>query len=149
MAENRLSREQQSRQNEKRAQQWTPPDLLPEPKREEGYYYRWVRASIMNSADPRNLSSKMREGWEPVKAQEQPHMQFFLDPESRFKDNVEVGGLLLCKAPKELIDQRTDYYRGQAQQQEKSVDNSYMSQSDPRMPLYKDSSSKVRFGRGS
>lgn len=149
MAESRINREQQSRQSDERPKQWAPPDLLPEPDMQPGFAYRWVRSSIMNNADPRNLSSKMREGWEPVPVEEQPHMKFFLDPHSNFKGNVEVGGLLLCKAPKEMIEQRDSYYRNQSQNQEKSVDNSYMSQSDPRMPLYKESSSKVRFGKGS
>lgn len=148
MAENRIPRETQSRAKDERPKQWTPPELLPDPKREAGYAYRWIRSSIMNKADPRNLSAKQREGWEPVRIEEQPQMKFFLDPDSRFPENIEVGGLLLCKAPAEMVEQRNDYYRNQSQKQTEAVDNSFMSQNDARMPLFKDRQSSVSFGKG-
>ena len=106
MADNRTPREISNRQQTERPQQWTPPELLPEPDKQEGYAYRWIRVSTLNNADPRNLSAKLREGWEPVKVDEQPKFLLLVDPTSRFKDNIEVGGLLLCKTPKEFVDQR-------------------------------------------
>jgi hypothetical protein len=106
MAENKLSRELETRTVQERPKQWTPPELLPEPDKQPGYAYRWIRVSTLQNADPRNISAKLREGWEPVKLEEQPKFQLLIDPNSRFKDNVEVGGLLLCKTPQELVDQR-------------------------------------------
>jgi hypothetical protein len=94
------------------------------------------------------MSAKIREGWEPVKIEEQPKFQLLVDPDSRFKDNVEIGGLLLCKTPEELVEQRNDYYQKQAEDQIQSVDNSLMKQSDPRMPLFKERKSTTSFGKG-
>jgi hypothetical protein len=104
MAEqNRVSREVATRAVAERPKQWMPPELLPEPDKEAGYAYRWIRVSMLNQADPRNLSAKIREGWEPVRVEEQPKFSLLIDPTSRFKDNIEIGGLLLCKAPEEFV----------------------------------------------
>ena len=149
MAENRITRELEARALNERPKQWLPPELLPEPDREEGFAYRWIRVSTMNKADPRNISAKLREGWEPVKLEEQPKFRLLADPDSRFKDNVEIGGLMLCKAPIEFVEQRNAYYAKQSEAQIKAVDNSLMRQSDARMPLFKESKSEVRFGKGS
>ena len=116
---------------------------------QEGFAYRWIRVAALNQADPRNLSAKLREGWEPVKIEEQPKFQLLVDPNSRFKDNVEVGGLLLCKIPKEFVSQRSQYYAKQTQAQTDAVDNNLMRQSDARMPLFKESRSSTSFGKGS
>ena len=149
MAENRITRELESRAVSERPKQWTPPELLPEPDKQAGFAYRWIRVSTLNNADPRNLSAKLREGWEPVKISEQPKFQLLIDPNSRFKDNIEIGGLLLCKTPAELIDQRNDYYLRQAQAQTEAVDNNLMRQNDARMPLFKERKSSTSFGKGS
>jgi len=149
MAENRQPRNAETRIETQRPQQWTPPELLPEPDKQPGFAYRWIRASTLNMADPRNLSAKLREGWEPVKIEEQPKFQLLIDPNSRFKDNIEVGGLLLCKTPQELVDQRNAYYQKQSEGQMESVDNSLMRQNDPRMPLFNERKSSTTFGKGS
>jgi hypothetical protein len=149
MATDRLTRELETRAVQQRPQQWAPAELLPEPDMQEGFAYRWIRVAALNQADPRNLSAKLREGWEPVKIEEQPKFQLLVDPNSRFKDNVEVGGLLLCKTPKELDDQRSEYYAKQTQAQTDAVDNNLMRQSDARMPLFKESRSSTSFGKGS
>jgi hypothetical protein len=149
MAENRLNRELQTRTVQERPKQWQAPELLPEPDKQEGYAYRWIRVSTLNNADPRNLSAKLREGWEPVKAEEQPKFQLLIDSNSRFKDNIEIGGLLLCKTPLEFVGQRTKYYADQTQAQTEAVDNNLMRQSDPRMPLFNERKSSTSFGKGS
>jgi hypothetical protein len=148
MAENRLTRELETRTVQERPKQWAPPELLPEPDKQPGFAYRWIRVSTLNNADPRNLSAKLREGWEPVKIEEQPKFQLLVDPNSRFKDNVEVGGLLLCKTPEELVAQRNGYYQRQSEGQMESVDNSLMRQNDPRMPLFNERKSSSSFGKG-
>jgi len=96
MATNKLARELDTRELVERPKQWQQPELLPEPDKQAGYAYRWIRVSTLNNADPRNLSAKLREGWEPVRLEEQPKFQLLTDPNSRYKDNVEIGGLLLC-----------------------------------------------------
>jgi hypothetical protein len=149
MTANRKPRELENRVMAERPKQWTPPELLPEPIKEAGYSYRWIRVSTLNAADPRNLSAKLREGWEPVKIEEQPHIQMLIDPTSRFKDNIEVGGFLLCKTPTEMVEQRNDYYARQTEAQTEAVDNNLMSQSDPRMPLFRERKSSSSFGKGS
>jgi hypothetical protein len=133
----------ETRAMEERPKAWAPPEQLPEPDKQPGFAYRWIRVSTLNTADPRNISAKQREGWEPVKLEEQPQFQLMVDPNSRFKDSVEVGGLLLCKTPIEFVEQRNAYYSKQAEGQLQSVDNNLMRQNDPRMPLFKESKSSV------
>ena len=141
MAEVRKTRELDTRAVTERPKQWMQPELLPEPDKEAGFAYRWIRVATLNTPDPRNLSGKLREGWEPVRIEEQPKFQLLVDPNSRYKDNIEIGGLLLCKTPEEFVEQRNAYYSGQAQAQNEAVDNNLMRQSDPRMPLFKESKS--------
>jgi hypothetical protein len=148
MAENKLSRERETRAVQERPKQWAPPELLPEPDKQPGYAYRWIRVSTLNNADPRNISAKLREGWEPVTLTEQPKFQLLADPNSRFKDNIEVGGLLLCKTPSEFVDQRNSHYQKQADNQIEAVDNNLMRQNDPRMPLFNERKTEVSFGKG-
>jgi len=148
MAGNKLSREIDTRELNERPKQWMPPELLPEPDKQPGYSYRWIRTSMNGQADPRNISSKMREGWEPVTVEEQPKFKLLVDPNSRFKDNIEIGGLLLCKTPEEFVEQRAKYYADQTQAQTDAVDNSLMRQSDPRMPLFNERKSTTSFGKG-
>jgi hypothetical protein len=145
---NRLSRELETREVMERPKQWMPPQLLPDPTPEPGYAYRWIRISTLNKADATNLSSKLREGWEPVKASDHPEIRVYGTTNGQFPDSVEVGGLLLCKTPVEFTEQRDAYYRQQAEAQMQSVDNTFMRENDPRMPMFKERSSKVTFGKG-
>jgi hypothetical protein len=149
MAENRLTRELETRATKERPKQWAPAELLPEPDKQAGFSYRWIRVATLGKADPRNLSSKLREGWEPVKIEEQPKFQLLVDPNSRFKDNIEIDGLLLCKTPTEFVQQRNAHYAKQTQAQTDSVDNNLMRQSDARMPIFKESKTTTSFGKGS
>lgn len=145
---NRITREVDTRATSERPKQWAPAELLPEPVKQAGYAYRWIRTSTLNQADPRNLSGKLREGWEPVRIEEQPEMQLLIDPNSRYKDNIEIGGLLLCKTPEEFVEQRNAHYAKQSEAQTEAVDNNFMRQSDARMPLFKEKKSSTSFGKG-
>ena len=144
----RVPREVADRQQAERPKQWRPPELLPEPDKQAGFSYRWIRVAMNGQADPRNISSKLREGWEPVTIEEQPKFKLLVDPDGRFKDNIEIGGLLLCKTPTEFVKQREEYYANQTQAQTDAVDNSLMRQSDPRMPLFNERKSTTSFGKG-
>ena len=148
MAE-RTPREMDSRIKMERPKKWMPPETLPSPNPEEGYAFRWIRISTLGSDDPSNISSKLREGWEPVKASEHPEIQLMnTGSKNRYPDSIEIGGLLLCKTPKEFVEQRDDHYQKQADGQMQSVDNTFMRDNDPRMPLFKERRSEVTFGRG-
>ena len=102
----------------------------------------------MGNVDPTNVSSKLREGWEPVKATDHPEITLVSVENERFKDNIVQGGLMLCKAPVEMVEERNSYYNQQAKSQMDSVDNNLMRENDPRMPLFNDRRSKVTFGNG-
>ena len=148
MAYNKKPRELETRQQEVRPMQWTPPELLPEPDKQPGYKYRWIRVSLLNNADPRNISRSMREGYEPVPIEEQPKFKLLIDRNSQFAGNIEIGGLLLCKAPIEMVEARAKYYEKLTQAQADAVDNSLMRQSDARMPLFRENKSSTSFGKG-
>ena len=148
MAESRLQREITNRTSSERPKQWQQAELLPEPDKTPGFAYRWIRVSTLNNADPRNLSAKLREGWEVVSVEEQPKFQLLVDPNSRFKDSIEIGGLLLCKTPSEFVDQRTKHFSGLTRAQEEAVDNNLMRQSDARMPIFNERKSSTSFGKG-
>jgi hypothetical protein len=148
MAENRMPRSTESRNQTQRPQQWAPPELLPEPDKQPGYKYRWIRVTLGGQSDARNISTKIREGWEPVKVEEQPQYALLVNGDGRWKDCVQVGDVMLCKTPEELAEQRNQHYLAQSEQQIKAVDNNLMRQNDPRMPLFKESSSSTTKGGG-
>jgi hypothetical protein len=148
MGENRLDRELDTTARKTRKPAWTRPELLPSPTPEEGYVFHWVRVATNGHPDPTNVSSKLREGWTPVKATDHPEIELVSIENERFKDNVVMGGLMLCKAPKELVEERNAYYRETNEAQIRSVDNNLMRESDPRMPLFNERTSKVTFGKG-
>jgi len=148
MAESRLQREITNRVSQERPKQWQQAELLPEPDKAPGFAYRWIRVSTLNNADPRNLSAKLREGWEVVSVEEQPKFKLLVDPNSRFKDSIEIGGLLLCKTPVEFVEQRNEHFAKQTQAQTEAVDNNLMRQSDARMPIFNERKSSTSFGKG-
>ena len=148
MARNDLAREMETRTALERPKSWQPASSLPEPDKQPGYTYRWVRVSIQGKSDQPNLSAKLREGWEPVRIEEQPQFKMMIDPNSRFKDNIEVAGLLLCKIPEEFMAQRKSYYETKNRDQIESVNNNFMRENDPRMPLFREGKSTTSFGKG-
>lgn len=148
MAENRINRELETREKTVRKRTWQRPEVLPSPTPEEGYDFHWVRISTQGQVDATNVSSKLREGWEPVKAADHPEITMVTVENERFADNVVIGGLMLCKAPKELVEERNDYYTNQTKSQMHSVDNNFMRENDPRMPLFNERKTKVTFGNG-
>ena len=145
MAENRTPRGNESREKNARAV-YVPPSLLPDPTPEPGYVYRWIATHIAGQADPTNVSKKMREGWEPLKAADHPELMLVRNATT---GNVEIGGLMLCKMAKEQAQARDEYYARQAQSQMDSVDNHFMRNNDPRMPLFSEKRSSVERGFGS
>jgi len=146
--QNRLSRELETRKAAYRPEVWRPPETLPMPDDRPGWKHRYIRLSTMGQADPSNISSKMREGYEPCKAEEYPELMMHAATEGRFKGGIEVGGLLLCRIPQEFMEQRAKYYEQQSKSQVDSVDNNFLRENDPRMPLFSEKRTKVTFGSG-
>jgi hypothetical protein len=147
--QNRLARELDDRTKTVRPTQWKAPEVLPSPDPRDGWAHRWIRISTLGNADPSNISSKLREGYEPCKADEYPELMLHASTEGRFKGNIEVGGLLLCRIPAEFMTQRSAHFARQSQAQMESVDNSFLKDSDPRMKKFSERSTKVTFGPGS
>ena len=132
---NRDSRTLDTRESSERKVTWKRANALPDPDPQEGVEFRWIRTSTLGQTDNTNVSSKFREGWEPVKLEDHPELKVLPDVDSKFKGNVEVGGLLLCRNSKENMDARREYHRQQTASQMAAVDNNYMRESDPRMPV--------------
>ena len=144
MTANRTPRDLVSRDKNARAV-YVPPTSLPDPTPEPGYTYRWIATHVLGKADHPNVSRKMREGWVPVKAEDHPELQLFGDAGT---GNVEIGGLMLCKMSTEQAQARDDYFANQTQNQMDSVDNHFMRNNDPRMPLFSDRKSTTSRGSG-
>lgn len=144
MAENRTPRDLVSREKSARSV-YVPPSALPDPTPEPGYVYRWIATHVMGQADPTNVSKKMREGWEPVKAVDHPELMLVGNATT---GNVEIGGLMLCKMSAEQAKSRDAYYANQAQAQMESVDNHFMRNQDARMPLFSEKKTSVSRGSG-
>ena len=147
MAENRTPRDLVSREKTAR-QVWVPASTLPQPHPRPGIVHRWIATAVVGETDPRNVSRRMREGWEPVKASDYPEVQI---PGNR-NGNIEMGGLMLCAMPAETVDAREQYFADVNKRQIESVDNNFMRENDERMPLFSEKNSTVsrsRFGSGS
>jgi hypothetical protein len=145
MAAERVRRDQEARDKEQRAlEAYTPPSLLPFPDPEPGVAFRYVATHVMGQSDPANVSKRYREGWIPCKSEDYPE----LHANSNADGNIEIGGLMLCKMSAERARARDEYYAAQANAQMESVDNHFMRNNDPRMPLFKDRATSVTRGRG-
>jgi hypothetical protein len=144
MANTRTPRDLETREKNPTRYVYKPASTLPDPTPDPDYDFFWVAISIAGQEHATNLSQKRRDGWEPVKAVDHPELQVVGNKDG----NVEIGGLLLCKAPKEMIESRRRYYDQKAQNQMDSVDNSFMKNNDARMPLFSDRKTTVSKGGG-
>lgn len=148
----RIPRDTATRETEVRTpRQWIPPSLLPEPAPEAGYVLHWKRLAVHGETDATHFNKVLREGWEPCKLSDHPELKMHANPraDGQFADMIEMGGLVLCRMPKELRDQRNAYYSGLANAQQTRVTQDYLSKNDPRMPMLNPSlTTKVEFGKG-
>jgi hypothetical protein len=152
MTETTKPRSQDTRQSAERiAATWRPASDLPEPTPQPGWVFRWIRTSYMNAPDPRNVSTARREGWVPCLAKDHPEIDLSFDSRAASQgsnQNIEIGGLMLCKLPTEVANQRDAYFQNATKMQTESVDRNYMRENDPRMPLFSDRKSSTSFGSG-
>lgn len=148
--EGRAVRENETRESETRQKAWQPPGLLPDPPHRDGIRHRWVRTSTMGVQDPGNVSMRFREGWVPVKKVDYPEMAVVTDFNSKFPENIEIGGLLLCQIDDATAQDRQRHFEEKARDQMKAMDRNWLrEQADPRMPLLKpERTSRTTFGSG-
>lgn len=144
----KLNREQSTREETARVQAWKPASVLPDPTPQDGYKFRYIRKSMLGVTDPTNFSRKTREGWETCRLEDHPELALMVDTDAQASGLVEIGGLILCKMPTEFVEQRRAYNDKRNQAQVESVDNSFMRENDPRMPLFSDKKSATSFGKG-
>ena len=149
--QNRLDRALDSRVQAHRPTYWQAPEALPMPDERPGWKHRYIRLSTLGTADPSNISSKLREGYEPCKAEEYPELMMHAAIEGRFKGGIEIGGLLLCRIPAEFMEQRAKHFEDKNKMQMDSVDNNFLRERDGRsnMALFADKKTNVTFGSGS
>ena len=144
----RTSRAASNRDTKVRAKSWTPPELLEAPIAPQGWKYRWIRAEMLGQEDKVNMSKRLREGYELVRAEEHPEFQApTINDGTSLNGCIGTGGLILAKFPMEFVEQRNNYYRDRADEQMDSVDNDLMKESNPSMPLSQpDRKSTTTFG---
>ena len=144
----RKPREATSRAKTQRRKPWAPQSKLEAPEAPAGFQHRWVRTALRGEDDKTNVHAKMREGWEPVRADEYPDLaeNYPVIEEGKNAGVIGVGGLMLCRIPEETVEERTDYYREQTRNQMKAVDENLMREQHPSMPIHSDRQSRVTFG---
>jgi hypothetical protein len=154
-AQDRTRRDLDTREVAARPKPWAPVSMLPDPDPQHGWDFRWIRTSLTNDADNRNVSKRLREGWEPCKLEDHPELSLVMsDHESEWakKGAIEVGGLLLCKISSEAIDSRREYFSRMAAGQMDAVDNRLASANSPGthgMAIHRpERSSRTTFGSG-
>lgn len=143
----RTPRTVDTRSQSVRQSSWESPSVLPDPLPREGFVHRWVRLSAAGQIDPTNMNARMREGWVPVVATEYPEIQNIIPEEGRFSDNIVIGGLILCRAPIDRMQARDEAHKRLAASQIEAVDNNFLRESDPRMPVLRpERTSRVTMG---
>jgi len=136
-----------TRAKSSKSQPWRPPSTLDAPPPPEGFVHRWIRESVMGYDDKKNLSARLREGFELVRADEYPDFEAPTIQDGKHAGVIGVGGLVLARFPDEMREQRNDYYRERTRDQMTAVDNDLMREQHPSMPIENNRQSRVTFGR--
>ena len=139
-------RASQSRVSEKRPTTWTPPSSLDAPPAPDGFRHRWIRTEVLGMDDTKNMSGKLRSGWELVRGDEYPGQTYATVKEGKYAGVIGVGGLVLARIPEELAKSREAYFNKQTQDREEAVNNDLMKEQHPSMPIDSDRQSRVTFG---
>ncbi len=145
---NRTSRS--SSERKERLKPWTPPSSLDAPPAPKGFKHRWIRTESIGFMDTGNVSKKLREGWEFVRAEEIKNQlgdhDYPVVQEGQYQGLVGVGGLVLARIPEEIVEQRKKYFKDITADQVKSVDNDILREQRPEMPVNIDRQTRVSFG---
>ena len=141
------SRANDTRSKSERPKVWVPPSSLDAPPAPDGFRYRWIRAEVVGFQDTKNLTGRLREGYELVRAEEIENASDYpVLEEGKYKGVIGVGGLLLAKVPEEIAQQRQEYMSNRHKERSDAVDNDLMKEQDKRMPINIDRQSRVSFG---
>jgi len=144
--EKKTSRASQTREKESHKKVWTPPSALDAPPAPTGFRHRWIRAESIGFQDTKNVSGRMREGYELVRSDEYPNEDYPMVEDGKYKGVIGVGGLVLARVPEEIAQQRSDYYANQHKEKVEAMDNDLMKEEHPSMPIDIDRQSRVTFG---
>jgi hypothetical protein len=139
-------RAQKTREKTERPTNWKPPSILDAPPAPAGFIHRWIRTEILGQDDKPNFTKRLREGYEPVRADEFPDFECAVIDEGRFNGVIGIGGLILARLPVEVAESRTQYFAQKTSGQMTAVDQDLMREEHPSMPITKERSSKVAFG---
>ena len=142
----RTSRASQDREKQSKPKPWTPPSSLDAPPAPTGFQHRWLRESSLGFEDTKNISGRLRSGYELVRSDEYPDSDYPIVEEGKYKGVIGVGGLLLARVPEEIAKQRSEYYVKQGQDNVEAVDNDLMKEQHPSMPINIDRQTRVTFG---
>ena len=141
------SRTSQTRENQGRRKPWKPPSTLDAPEAPEGFVHRWIRESVMGRDDKKNLSARLRDGFDLVRADQYPDFEAPTVQDGKHAGVIGVGGLLLARFPIETQKERSDYFKQRTDDQQTAVDNDMMREQHPSMPISKpERQSRVTFG---
>jgi len=142
----KTSRANQTRSKSERPKVWVPPSSLDAPPAPKGFRHRWIRAESVGFDDTKNISGKIRSGWELVRADEYEGSDYPVVKDGKYAGIIGVGGLLLARIPEELAKQRTEYFKRQTEARDEAVDNDLMREQHPSMPINIDRQTRVTFG---
>ena len=142
----KTSRASQSREKTKRPQTWTPPSSLDAPPAPDGYRHRWIRTEVLGFDDTKNMSGKMRSGFELVRADEYPDSQYPQMKDGKYAGVIGVGGLVLARIPEEIAKSREDFFKKQTQAKDEAINNDLMKEQHSSMPINAERQSRVTFG---
>ena len=142
----RTPRTADTRATESRRKPWAPPSVLDAPAAPEGYKHRWVRASIRGEEDKGNVFNRLRQGYEPVRAEEHPDYQAPTIDDGKHAGVIGNGGLILTRVPVETAHERTEFYGNRTREQMTAVDQDLMKEQHPSMPINQQRQSRVSFG---
>ena len=142
----RTPRAATTREKSERPTEWKPPSLLDAPPAPDGFVHRWIRSEMLGQEDKPNFTKRIREGYEPVRADEYPNFECATVEEGKYKGVIGVGGLILARLPVEVAESRKAYFAQRTSQQMAAVDNDLMREQHPAMPISQERSSRVTFG---
>ena len=142
----KTSRASQTRDKVKKPTTWTPPSSLDAPPAPQGYRHRWIRVEVLGFDDTKNMSGKLREGWELVRSDEYPDQDFPSLTTGKYSGVIGVGGLVLARIPEEIAQQREAYYKDQTKQRDEAVNNDVLKEQHPSMPINNERQTRVTFG---
>ncbi len=146
MSDTRQPRSTETREKTSRRKPWAPPSRLEAPDAPNGYRHRWIRTSLRGDEDKMNVHAKLREGWEPVRADEYSGSDFAVIEDGTHAGVIGNGGLMLARIPEETAQERTAYYRDRTREQMTAVDQDLMKEQHPSMPITNERQSRVSFG---